>query len=117
MPLRNFKLSLEAKEFIVVALAQRDKHEAIVDQLSAQLGFNIHKSAVRHYNPRYNAQLDQSLKTLYEHAAREFQQEINRRVDEMIARRQQERQRERKAQIEALRAKTKGAILDEIDAK
>lgn len=110
MPLRNFKLTLEAKRHIVWALAGRVRHDDIVEQVCEQFNISIHKRALRHYHPSQNPRLDDELKTLYEETRAQFWHEAEMETQAWFERRREERQREHEAQ----RAKMKRDLLDKL---
>lgn len=72
MALRDKKLPLEAKIYIVRALACRERPTEILAGLEEMFNVTVDRKALCHYDPRINAQLDADLKELYKTTAAEF---------------------------------------------
>ena len=72
MALRDKKLSLDAKTYIVRALACRERPADVLAHLQEHFNVIVDRKALAHYDPRLNATLDADLKKLYEKEAAEF---------------------------------------------
>lgn len=60
------KLSIEAKCHIVRALACQERPRTILAEVKEEFGVELHRSTLRHYDPRLNPKPDSGLKTLFE---------------------------------------------------
>ena len=77
MALRDKKLSLDAKTYIVRALACRERPTDILAHLQEHFDVSVDRKALSHYDPRLNDKLDADLKKLYEKESSDFWAEKN----------------------------------------
>lgn len=113
---QKHKLPFEAKIYIVSALACCERPRHILAAVKEKFGIELHRSTLKHYEPRHNPKLDSDLKALFQRTAASFWDEEQMAPFNSLQHRQELRRqlyeesgRDRKFQLKILMEAAKDA--------
>lgn len=93
MAIRDTKLSIEAKSYIVCALACCEKPSNILAKVEEIWGIKLFPKSLNHYNPLRNPRLDDDLKELFRQTRESFWKDRSKAAMNSLNYRQRERER------------------------
>lgn len=93
MAIRDTKLPIEAKSYIVCALACCEKPRNIIAEVEETWGVKLFPKSLNHYNPNRNPRLDEELKGLYYQTRESFWKDRSEASMNCLNYRQRERER------------------------